>query len=352
MLHVRDDRDFMLLVACALLAMLALGLITAGPIETGRREASAAVLDKPPFDEDESPATTLRADDASSVQPQLRPLLSASFAERFPSLARATAAAAPRAVSLQDTAIVSYYGNPNTARMGILGAADPKEIATLIEGHAARYDALNGPAGVVPAFHLVYAVAQPHPATDGRYLYYVQPEQLNEYLRVAEQRGMLLFLDLQIGRSSVEAEVRRVLPYLRHPSVHLALDPEFAMAAGQAPGDVIGGIDAGDINRAQTILQELVEREGLPPKLLIVHQFIDSMIRGGDAIRSYPDVELIIDMDGFGPADVKRAIYRRYATRPYALNAGIKLFFQQDAGLLSEEDVLALEPRPAVVIYQ
>ena len=163
---------------------------------------------------------------------------------------------------------------------------------------------------------------------------------------------MLLFLDLQIGRSSVAEELQRVLPYLQHPQVHIALDPEFAMSEGQVPGTVIGSLRGADINQAQAILQELVEEEELPPKMLIVHQFVDWMVLDGEVIKRYPGVDLIIDIDGFGPSEIKRSIYGRYANRPYAFNAAIKLFFEQDSDLMSEEDVLALEPRPAIVIYQ
>ena len=236
--------------------------------------------------------------------------------------------------------------------MGILGTAQPETVADLLEERAATYDQLNGQTPVVPALHLVYAVAQPHPADSGRYLYYADEEAVLEYVALAEERGMLLFLDIQVGRSTAEAEVRKVLPYLRYPQVHLALDPEFAVGPDQVPGAVIGSLSAGDINRAQALMQEFVEREQLGSKLLIVHQFIDSMVLNGAAIERYTDIELIIDMDGFGPAGVKEAIYQRYASRPYASRPAIKLFFEQDTGLMSEEDVLALEPPPAIVIYQ
>lgn len=333
----------MLLLALALLAMLGVWSLSAGNLDSR--------LDDAPSPEHgvDSPVRSGAPSHALLLESHLRSLLTSSFADRFPALADATAS--PN-VSLGDTLIVSYYGNPNSPRMGILGTDDPETIAALLERHAERYDELNGSQDVVPALHLVYGVAQPHPAADDTYLYHVDDSDLDTYITVAEEHNMLLFLDLQIGRSSVEAEVRRVLPYLRHPNVHLALDPEFAMGPGQVPGVVIGSIDGEDVNRAQDLLQELVEQEGLPPKMLIVHQFVDSMIRGGGAIRRYASVNLVIDMDGFGPHGVKRAIYRRYATRPYAFNAAIKLFLHQDTGLLSEEDVLALDPSPAIVIYQ
>jgi hypothetical protein len=163
---------------------------------------------------------------------------------------------------------------------------------------------------------------------------------------------MLLFLDLQIGRSTVEDEIEKVLPYLRDPRVHLALDPEFAVDGKHAPGDVIGSLSAEDIDAAQSMLQELVVDNRLPPKILMVHQFLDGMVRGGESINHYQGVDLIIDMDGFGPAAVKRATYEEYATKTYAAHAAIKLFLDHDPDLMSEQDVLLLNPPPAVVIYQ
>lgn len=288
-------------------------------------------------------------EDVAPSEPALQRLWTTSGAERFPHLARALVPPEPL---LADRQIVSYYGNPYTADMGILGAADLETVATQLEQHAALYDQLNGPLGVIPAIHLVYAVAQYHPTDNGLYLQYVDEADVLRYIELTEERGMLLFLDLQIGRSSVAVELRKALPYLRYPHVHLAIDPEFAVGSAEVPGTDLGSLRADDIDYAQSTLQQLVDEESLPPKLLIVHQFIDSMVVDGEAIQRYPDVELVIDMDGFGPADVKRVKYQQYATRPYASYAGIKLFFEHDPDLMSEEDVLRLEPTPAVVIYQ
>ena len=339
----------MLLLACALVAMVVLGVVTS--LHTEPQGVGAA---------SSSPATDAggqlvratviaRPSDAPQPQPLLQPLLATPLDQRFPRLVDALT---PPGIALEETLIVSYYGNPNSAQMGILGMADLETIAAQLKEQAEEYARLTDIPNVVPALHLVYAVAQPHPAIDDRYLYYVNDATVRRYAALAEELDMLLFLDLQIGRSSVEAELERVLPYLRYPQVHLALDPEFAVGPGQIPGAIFGSLHADEINRAQAMLQELVEAERLPPKLLIVHQFVDSMVQDGDSIQQYPDVELIIDMDGFGTAEVKRAIYQRYASRPYAFNAAIKLFFEQDTGVMSAEDVLSLEPRPVVVIYQ
>jgi hypothetical protein len=253
---------------------------------------------------------------------------------------------------LEGHQVIAYYGNPYTAQMGILGAHAPERLADLLAAHAERYDRLNASLDVLPAFHLVYAVAQDHPTENGRYLQYMAEEDVEKYVALADRRGFLLILDLQVGRGEVEEELARIAPYLRLPFVHVALDPEFAMSGDQVPGVHIGELDAEEINRAQLFLQRLVLKHGLPPKMLIVHQFLDSMVARGEAIERYPGVELVIDMDGFGPAEVKGVKYARFASRSYAQRAGIKLFFEHDSDLMTEAEVMSLQPRPTLVVYQ
>ncbi len=339
----------MRLLACALTAIVALGMVTDRSLGSENADAPAATAASPRASGEMSGAALVRPTVALRPPLVLKPLLTISLADRFPRLALTKA---PERPILLDSQIISYYGNPYTAEMGILGVDDLETVASRLERHAARYDRLNGAIDVVPALHLVYAVAQRDPTDNGLYLQYVDDGDVRRLLALTEEREMLLFLDLQIGRSSVEAELEKVLPYLRHPQVHLAIDPEFAVSPTEVPGMDLGSIGAADIDGAQAALQELVQAEGLPPKLLIIHQFVDSMVLDVEAIQRYPDVELIIDMDGFGPAAIKQVQYERYAARPYASHAAIKLFFDHDPDLMSEEEVLSLEPRPAVVIYQ
>lgn len=334
-----------MLVACALTAIVALGIATDRGFIREVADAPSVLATSNRLD---APRAAT-AYEALGPHPILQRLVATHDSNRFPEPAFLLEAQAPILANAQ---IVSYYGNPYTADMGILGTADLETIASQLEEHAARYDKLNGATEVVPALHLVYAVAQRDPTDNGLYLQYVADAEIQQLLALTEEREMLLFIDLQIGRSTVEAELAKVLPLLRYPQVHLALDPEFAIGALEVPGVALGSLRASDIDEAQAMLQRLVETEGLPPKLLIVHQFLDSMVLDGEAIRRYADVELIIDMDGFGPAEVKRVKYQRYAERPYASRAAIKLFLDHDPDLMSEADVLSLEPMPAIVIYQ
>ena len=258
---------------------------------------------------------------------------------------------APGPDLLTETQIISYYGNPYTADMGILGELPPETLVKTLKEHAQLYDSLNGPRGVQAALHLVYATAQSHPGREGLYLLYVDEETLWEYIQLACEDDLLVFLDLQIGRSDVESEITKILPYLEQPHVHVALDPEFAMSQGEVPGESIGSLDAADVNAAQTFLQSALgglEAGDLPDKILIVHQFTGNMLTNSELIRDVPRVKLVVDMDGFGPSEIKRVKYGWYAAP--AEHSGIKLFFRQDVDLMSEQEVLELNPD--VIIYQ
>ena len=85
-------------------------------------------------------------------------------------------------------------------------------------------------------------------------------------------------LDVQVGLSNVQTEIPLLEPYLKLPQVNLSLDPEFAMHNGQKPGTVIGTMDASDINYAADYLANIVKVNNLPPKILVIHRFTQSMV--------------------------------------------------------------------------
>jgi len=266
----------------------------------------------------------------------------------LPSVSRDTCGQPVDGDYLTANQILSYYGNPEVPAMGILGEMEPEPLAAKLSEHAAKYDGLNGWLGVRGALHFVHATAQPEPGPAGTYLQYAARSTLKRYINLTCQNGFLMFIDLQIGHSDVATEVEKVLPYLEHPHVHLALDPEFAMPPGEVPGETIGTLDAADINQAQGMVQALIEENGLTDKMIVVHRFTDEMVTRSELIEDFANVHLVIDMDGFGPAEIKRVKYGWYAAP--AEYAGIKLFFRQDPDLMSEEDVLTLGPD--VIIYQ
>src|SRR5262249_45006341 len=155
-----------------------------------------------------------------------------------------------------------------------------------------------------------------------------------------------------IGLSTVPEEVEALLPYLRRPYVHLALDPEFAIPSGYVPGEVVGTLDAAAIDGVVRTLSDLVAAEHLPPKILIVHRFTDDMITNAWQISRDRNVQVVTTMDGFGPPALKLAQYRSYVRDQPHQFAGMKLFYHHDVPLLTPAEVLGLDPAPDLVIYQ
>ena len=49
----------------------------------------------------------------------------------------------------------------------------------------------------------------------------------------AKQRNALLFLDVQVGKSTMQRELPRLMPFLARPDVHLGMDAEFSMHYGR-----------------------------------------------------------------------------------------------------------------------
>jgi hypothetical protein len=248
--------------------------------------------------------------------------------------------------------ILTYYGHPHDPNMGILGEYDKEEVLQLLRAEAARYEAADPTRPVIPAFEVIATVAQGWPATDGTYLLDTDLETLIEYADFAETHGMLMFLDLQIGRNTVPAEIAKVRSLLERPHIHLALDPEFAIADGQVPGTHIGELTAEQIRGAQETLSGIVRDYGLPPKILVVHQFREDMILGKERLSPVPGVQLVIESDGFGAPGLKAEVYNILIRNNETEFSGIKHFYRQDVPLMTAADTLALEPAPLLVIYQ
>jgi hypothetical protein len=248
--------------------------------------------------------------------------------------------------------ILAYYGHPHDKNMGIVGEHAIEETFDLLLREKANYEAADPSRPVIPAFELIATVAQRDPGADGTYLLDTDTRSLERYADFAEARGAIVILDLQIGRSTVPAEFEKVRKLLERPHVHLALDPEFAMAEGQTPGLQIGSLPASSVAWAQRELALMVEELGLPPKLLIVHQFEERMIRDKMSLRPRPGVQLVIDADGYGVPAIKIAVFNFLVRDEPIEFAGVKLFYRQDDPLMTPEDVLALEPSPDVIIYQ
>jgi hypothetical protein len=253
---------------------------------------------------------------------------------------------------LPEHLIIAYYGNPKSTRMGILGQLPPNEMLPKLELTAREWAKAEPGRKVVPALHLIATVAQGKPGGGGKYRLRHSDQLIEQVLGWAEERGWLVFLDVQIGHSTVADELPHLVKYLERPYVHLALDPEFAMKLGGVPGQRIGTLDATDINLAVQLLADIVGKKKIPPKVLVVHRFTQRMLTNHDQIKLDPRVQVVIDMDGFGAPWLKEDAYKFFIAPEPVQFTGFKLFYKNDKPMMSPERVLELWPSPVYIQYQ
>ena len=254
---------------------------------------------------------------------------------------------------LPEHRIVAFYGNPLSKRMGILGELPPEEMLARLEKVATEWAAADSGMKVLPALHLIATVAQGYPGPARKYRLQMPDSVIRRVAGWAEERGWLIFLDVQVGVSNVEDELKVLVPYLKYPHVQLALDPEFAMKDGKRPGtDWMGRMDASEVNHAIGVLARVVEEHQLPPKVLVVHRFTRNMLTNASQIRLDPRVQVVIDMDGWGTPGSKMGAYRWFVVRHPVQYTGFKLFYKNDKPMMTPQQVLELYPKPLYIQYQ
>lgn len=247
--------------------------------------------------------------------------------------------------------MVGFYGAPQDEALGTLGIGSPAEASARLEKQAQEYERAKRPA--MPFMELVAAIANADPGADGLYRSRQPKRVIDDYLEAARAGEQILVLDVQPGRADFPDEVDVLRRWLREPDVGLGLDPEWHVGDGEVPGQVIGSVDAAEVNRIAAGLSRMVERNDLPQKLLIVHQFTADMIVGIERLRSFPGVAVVLNVDGFGDEANKVAKYDDlHPGRRSELFTGFKLFFEEDLGLMRPGDVLGLRPPPDVIVYE
>lgn len=253
-------------------------------------------------------------------------------------------------VLLPDYRLVGFYGAPQDVELGALGIGTPAEAAAQLDKQAAAY---KGNRPLQPFQELLATVANADPGTDGKYRTQQPRSVIEDYLDQARKDKHLLVLDIQPGLADFSDEVKRLDRYLREPDVGLALDPEWHVQPGEVPGQVIGSMEASEVNRIARGLSRVVTENGLPQKLLIVHRFTEDMIAGAEKLRSYPGVALVLNVDGFGAPPEKIVKYKDlHAPKRSDLFSGFKLFYSEDTDLMSPRDVLKLKPTPNLIVYE
>jgi hypothetical protein len=249
--------------------------------------------------------------------------------------------------------ILAFYGHPRSQNMGILGRYSIEELDKRLSALARAYEAESGGRPVKKAFYIIFGTVWP----EGE-IGIIGEEILKRYVEYGLKNDVLVFIDHQIGRYDPIASLRRMLPWLQYPNVHLALDPEWRTTK---PMQEIGYVTAEEINRAQQVMEEYIIANDIPgERFLVIHQFNWRMIRNRENVRSdFHRVRLVHCADGFGPPHLKRSSYAYNAEVTNIPIKSFKLFYNfnipgagYDSPLMSPKDVYGLKPRPYIIMYQ
>ena len=253
---------------------------------------------------------------------------------------------------LRHNRMVAFYGTPLSPQMGVLGEYGMKEMVRRLKQQATSYSAADPSHPAIPTIELIASVAQRDPGPNGQYILQTPRNVIERYAKLAKDNGCLLLLDVQLGTASVDQEVKLLTPFLKRPYVHLAIDTEYSVGPGQVPGVNLGSVDASEIMGASRTLTKLVEKEKIPAKVLVVHQFAEGIVTNKDQLHPTPHVEMVLNADGFGSPANKISKYNQLVKNEAPQYGGFKLFYSQDVPLLQPETILNFQPAPAVVNYQ
>ena len=252
----------------------------------------------------------------------------------------------------EDTVYVALYGTPGSTQLGIMGEYEVDGAIEKAREVAAGYEPYAGT--IVPSFEIISSVASFEAGPDGDYSNELSIERLRPWVEGADEAGMAVVLDLQAGRARFDEQVREFEELLIEPHVGVALDPEWRVGDDQRPqGGKIGSVTAAEVNRTIEYVAGLVRRHHLPPKMLIVHQFDDSMIQDKTDIIDVDEVQVIIHMDGFGSLMLKNGSYERVVRNlPAGSLPGWKNFYDEDRPTPTPAETMEREPMPIFISFQ
>jgi hypothetical protein len=248
--------------------------------------------------------------------------------------------------------LVAYVGLPGSPALGPLDKDLDKKAATL-EKLSRAYAGGRTP---LPVMELITVVAKGSPGKDRLYRGRLDDAKIAQYLAVARKHKMLLLLDIQPGRAKILPEVQRLERWLKEPDVGLAFDPEWAVGPTQVPGRVFGHTTGQELDSIAAYLSGLVRANDLPEKVFVFHQLSTRIVSNERALKAHPGVVTIKSVDGIGAAEDKLKTWAKLTVGlPPTVHAGFKLFYTEDARhgpLMTPKQVLALKPRPELVVYE
>lgn len=249
--------------------------------------------------------------------------------------------------------MIALYGHPWGGSLGMLGEQSPEESVARLQDLVAEYEAVADDP-VQGCFEIITTVASSSAGADGDYSNETPIEDLLPLIEAAEANDIHVVLDLQPGYTDFLTQAKLYEELLRRPTVSLALDPEWRLEPPQRHMTVIGQVQIEEVNEVAAWLADLVAEHGLPPKLLILHQFQLRMIVNRDQLdTSRPEIQFLMHADGHGTHAQKLETWNALRQGlPKYVRLGWKNFEDEDSPMMTPAETMAIEPRPDFVSYQ
>ncbi len=252
-----------------------------------------------------------------------------------------------------DKRYVALYGHPLTGGLGVLGEQGPAGTVDRARSVAAQYEGLTDQT-IVPAFEIIATVAAGSAGEDRDWSREWAIEDLRPLVDVAAEAGIYVVLDLQSGRADFLSQAQEYEELLVEPHVGLALDPEWRLKKGEKPLQQIGSVSAAEVNETMDWLADLTDRNDLPQKMVLLHQFRTDMITDRqDLDLSHDELAVIVQMDGDGTLGQKLDTWGALRVdAPKGLKFGWKNFYDEDEPTPSPATTFRVDPTPWWVSYQ
>ena len=250
--------------------------------------------------------------------------------------------------------LFGYSGYPGAAALGRLGIGDIEERMVEMEQRGQAY---RDGRELMPVMELIATMVHPRPGKDGLYRSRVDDAVIQKWLDVARKHKGMLLLNIQPGRADFLDEVKHFEKWLKEPDVGLALDPEWAVDAGQVPGRVFGNTSGKELNDCAEYAAKLVAEHNLPEKVVLYHQLHVQIVRNETDLKEQPGIVLVKSIDGIGSYKMKVETYDAIVKRtPAYVHKGFKLFYVEDTRgawtLMTPQQTMGLTPPPEYVLFE
>ncbi|HEU4858347.1 MAG TPA: hypothetical protein VFT15_00860, partial [Chitinophagaceae bacterium] len=103
--------------------------------------------------------------------------------------------------------IIAYYGNLYSKNMGILGELPKHEVLEKLQDEVKQWQEADSVIQVQPALHYIAVTAQNLPGKGNKYRLRMPFSQIDSVLKMAEQINAIVFVDIQVGLSTLQDEI-------------------------------------------------------------------------------------------------------------------------------------------------